>query len=192
MAKKKEENTPKNLKPLYPEGPCNRTDPIVRHDSEYSAGIVAKIYEPQYEEPGVKANSSQTYDNLAVDAIKVPVIKLNNTVLSAQQISYFKLSCTELVPTLKLYVTDANNTIQFKDVPGFDNVITIVMIIPVEGVYKKISLDFYIISCKFYDNYIIYNATFNIHHSSLRLCRNHSTFNTQHSTFIKIWQNQKK
>lgn len=160
MTKNEKENTPEKLKPLYPQGPCNRTDPIVRHDSEYSAGIVAKIYEPQYEEPGVNTNPSQTYDTLAVDAIKVPVIKLNNTVLSAQQISYFKLSCTDLVPTLRLHVTDVNNTIQFKDVPGFDNVITVVMIIPVEGVYKKISLDFYIINCKFYDNYNVYNATF--------------------------------
>ena len=100
MAKKKEENTPKNLKPLYPEGPCNRTDPIVRHDSEYSAGIVAKIYEPQYEEPGVKANSSQTYDNLAVDAIKVPVIKLNNTM------ERYKILVKQCIDKSEIFIED--------------------------------------------------------------------------------------
>ena len=35
------------LKPLYPEGPCNRTDPIVRHDSPYRGGVIVKLYEPQ-------------------------------------------------------------------------------------------------------------------------------------------------
>ena len=50
--------------------------------------------------------------------------------------------------------------IEFSDVPGFDNVITVVIIIPVDGVYKKISLDFYILSCNFSDNYASYFAVF--------------------------------
>ena len=43
-----------SLKPLYPAGPCNRTDPIVRHDSPYKGGAIVKIYEPQNDEETTK------------------------------------------------------------------------------------------------------------------------------------------
>ena len=149
-----------SLKPLYPDGPCNRTDPIVRHDSPYRGGIIVKLYEPQNDEESNKANPNNEFDTLAVNAIHVPVVKLNNRVLDSSQIDYFKLSSTGLVPTLVISVIDTNGMIQFSDVPGYDNVISIAIIIPVDGVYKKISLDFYIVSCKFLGNYVTYRATF--------------------------------
>lgn len=149
-----------SLKTLYPDGPCNRTDPIVRHDSPYKGGVVAKMYEPQSDPEYNKSNPNLNFDGLAVDAIRVPVVKLNNTVLSNDQIEYLKLSSTGLVPSLVISVTDNNGMIEFSDVPGYDNVITVVLIIPVDGVYKKISLDFYIVNCKFFGGSITYIATF--------------------------------
>lgn len=137
------------LKPLYPDGPCNRTDPIVRHDSPYRGGPVVKIYAPQNDSEVVSNNPNSGFDDLAVDAIHIPVVKLNNIVLNSSQIEYFKLYSTSIVPSLKISVKDSNGMIEFSDVPGYDNVITVVMIIPVDGVYKKVSLDFYIISCRF-------------------------------------------
>ena len=65
------------LKPLYPEGPCNRTDPIVRHDSQYRGGVIVKLYEPQNDLETNKNNPNANFDSLAVDAIHVPVVKLN-------------------------------------------------------------------------------------------------------------------
>ena len=149
-----------SLKPLYPAGPCNRTDPIVRHDSPYKGGAIVKIYEPQNDEETTKNNPNENFDNLAVDAVHVPVVKLNNIVLNSTQIEYFKLSSTGLVPSLIISVKDNNGMIEFSDVPGYDNVISVAMIIPVDGVYKKISLDFYIVSCKFFGNSVTYMATF--------------------------------
>lgn len=149
-----------SLKPLYPEGPCNRTDPIVRHDSPYKGGVIAKIYEPQTGDESTRNNPNSDFDKLAVDAIHIPVVKLNNFVLSSDQIEYFKLSSTGLVPSLIITVKDNNGMIEFSDVPGYDNVISVAMIIPVDGVYKKISLDFYIVSCKFFGQSITYMATF--------------------------------
>lgn len=155
-----EENKKDTLKPLYPDGPCNRTDPIVRHDSSYKGGTIVKLYQPQNDEEFVGNNPTTNFDDLAVDAIHRPVVKLNNIVLNGMQIEYFKLSSIGLVPSLIISVKDTDGMIKFSDVPGYDNVITIVMIIPTDGVYKKISLDFYIVSCKFYGNSITYMATF--------------------------------
>ena len=149
-----------SLKPLYPDGPCNRTDPIVRHDSQYKGGTVVKVYSPQNDKESKSTNPNTPFDDLAVDAIHIPVVKLNNIVLNSSQIEYFKLYSTGIVPSLMISVKDDNGMIEFSDVPGYDNVITIVMIIPVDGVYKKVSLDFYIVSCKFLGGYITYIATF--------------------------------
>lgn len=149
-----------SLKPLYPDGPCNRTDPIVRHDSQYKGGTVVKVYSPQNDKESNSTNPNTPFDDLAVDAIHIPVVKLNNIVLNSSQIEYFKLYSTGIVPSLMISVKDDNGMIEFSDVPGYDNVITVVMIIPVDGVYKKVSLDFYIVSCKFLGGYITYIAAF--------------------------------
>ena len=149
-----------SLKPLYPDGPCNRTDPIVRHDSPYKGGVIVKLYDPQTDEEGQNGNPNTNFDNLAVDGIHIPVVKLNNRVLDGTQIDYFKLSSIGLVPSLIISVRDPQRMIEFSDVPGYENVITVVMIIPVDEVYKKISLDFYIVSCKFLGDCVTYMATF--------------------------------
>lgn len=149
-----------NLKPLYPAGPCNRTDPIVRHSSPYKGGVIAKLYGPQNDQETTSSNPNSNFDSTSVDAVHIPVVKLNNRVLDNDQLEYFKLSSTGLVPSLIISVKDDNGMIEFSDVPGFDNVITIAMIIPVDGVYKKISLDFYIVSCKFFGSSVTYMATF--------------------------------
>ena len=123
-----------SLKPLYPAGPCNRTDPIVRHDSPYKGGAIVKIYEPQNDEETTKNNPNENFDNLAVDAVHVPVVKLNNIVLNSTQIEYFKLSSTGLVPSLIISVKDNNGMIEFSDVPGYDNVISVNMILTLNSV----------------------------------------------------------
>lgn len=148
------------LEKLYPEGPCNRTDPIVRHDTQYHGSVIVKTYEPQADDEYANTNPFQPYDYLAVDAIHRPLIKLNNIVLDGSQISYFRLNSIHLLPELFLSVNDPNNMIQFSDVPGYDNEITVVMIIPVDGIYKKISLNFYIYDCNFYDGGANFNAIF--------------------------------
>lgn len=155
------DNEQQQVKPLYPDGPCNRTDPIVRHESNYNSGTIVKTYIPQSsEDKDVETNPYLEQDNTAVDGIRIPLVKLNNRVINGSQIDYFKLSSTSFTPYLSISVIDDGGMIEFSDVPGFDNVITVVIIIPVDGVYKKISLDFYILSCNFSDNYASYFAVF--------------------------------
>ena len=38
------DNEKQQVKPLYPDGPCNRTDPIVRHESNYNSGTIVKTW----------------------------------------------------------------------------------------------------------------------------------------------------
>ena len=102
-----------SLKPLYPAGPCNRTDPIVRHDSPYKGGTIVKIYNPQNDEESTKSNPNSNFDNLAVDAIHMPLVKLNNMVLNGTQIEYFKLYSNGLVLYLIIFVKEDNGMIEF-------------------------------------------------------------------------------
>lgn len=151
---------PLQLKPLFPDGPTNRTDPIVRHSSPYSGGAIMKAYVPQNPNDSASGNSTAAYDSLYVDGVSAPLVKINNRVIEASNITYFKLSSVGLVPTLTISVVDEHGLIQFSDIPGYDNVISVVIIIPLEGVSKKISLDFYIISCVFGSGSVTYQGTF--------------------------------
>ena len=89
------DNEKQQVKPLYPDGPCNRTDPIVRHESNYNSGTIVKTYIPQSsEDKDVETNPGLEQDNTAVDGIRIPLVKLNNRVINGSQIDYFKLSST--------------------------------------------------------------------------------------------------
>lgn len=145
------------LQPVYPSGPTNRTDPIVRHDPAVKWGTVVKLYNSQdhMEDGGVQGTPN---DPTKHEAIFVPLVKLNNYVLELHEITWFKLYCDRFTPYLDITVDDIHNKIQFNDVPGLDNVITVVIIAPVDGVYKKIHMDFYITNVSYTGSTISYTA----------------------------------
>ena len=68
------------IKKFYPDGPTNRTDPIVRHDTKYSGELITTMYNPQYDTanggiPGTAVDATSR------DAIDYPLIRINNHVL---------------------------------------------------------------------------------------------------------------
>lgn len=137
-----------------PEQPINYTDPWVYHDPSVESSTVVRLYQPtttnkDAEERGVGTN--EPYDSLNVDGIFFPIIKFNNTVIDHYMIEYMKISYdySDFYPSLLLYIQDPNNSIAFSDTPGPNNVLTIIIVPPKDGLYKKISLDFYIDSCYF-------------------------------------------
>lgn len=150
------------LKPLYPSGPCNRTDPIVRHDPSIERSPIVKTYSPQSDEEFPNSHSGIRFDATMVDGIHVPLLKVNNNVIDMQAISYFKLNYNGLLPSVDVIIVDMDGMIEFSDVPGFNNVITVVMICPVDGIYKKVSLDFYITSCNFCGGMITYHGEYKL------------------------------
>jgi hypothetical protein len=133
------------LTELYPDGTCNRTDLIVRHDSKYSGGTVVKAWSPvNGQDENFRQSEVQVQDNTKIDGIKAPIIKVNNRVIDFGSIIYFDLKNIGIFPEIELTIYDDAGMINFGDTPGLNNVISVIMIPPVEGSYKKISLDFYI------------------------------------------------
>lgn len=133
------------LKELYPNGPCNRTDLIVRHDPDYASGAIVKTWHPMHtQEEDFRKGATQEQDNTKIDGIKAPILKVNNRVIDFGSIIYFNLKNIGIFPEIELTIYDDAGMINFGDAPGLNNVITVILIPPIEGSYKKISLDFYI------------------------------------------------
>ena len=144
--------------------PFNTTDPWVYHDPVVKPSTVARLMEQQnavlMNEKGSGAYEDRNTEN--VDAIEFPVIKVNNTELDESMIEYMCITYREFYPRLFLRVVDLENRISFSDVPGPNNVITVVMIPSNQGVYKSISIDFYVESAQFYkeESKIEYSAVY--------------------------------
>ncbi len=133
------------LKKIYPEGPANRTDPILRHDSPYTAETIAMLYRPQREEgsdPGVPQ------DNVQRDAIHYPLIRVNNHILLEDSIVHFALHHDRFMPYIELTFRDTDNVVQFSDMPGLDNVVTVVMIENHPVAHRPVKLNFYVTECR--------------------------------------------
>lgn len=128
--------------------PLNWTDPIVRHDPTFEKGKVAKMYQAQNaQNSSEKTNdvgTEQQEDMLRVEGIYQPVIKLNNFVIDVSNIESITLYYKDFLPTIDLWIEDPQRLFSFKDVPGQNNVITLIIIPPKNGAYKGISLDFFI------------------------------------------------
>ena len=135
------------LKELYPTGTCNKTDPIVRHDSHYESSSVVTLYRPQNNEDNL-GTQNEPFEPTLDDAINYPLIRINSHLLSEDQIVKFVLHHDKLTPYLDLIFDDISNVIQFSDMPGLDNVITVVILEPVLDVHRPIKLDFYVTSCR--------------------------------------------
>lgn len=133
------------------EPPFNTTDPWVYHDPSIGPSPVARALQQQnaeyMNEKG--AGMSEDRNTTNVEAIEWPVIKVNNTELDEHMIDYMCISYRDFYPTLYLRVFDQENRISFADVPGPNNVITVVLMPSNQGVYKSISIDFYVDSCNF-------------------------------------------
>ena len=145
--------------------PINPTDPKVVFDPSYGFSNIVVPYYPADNNPNVTNNGQGKLgqDPLKIDAIRIPLIKLNNKVINQANILDCIITFNDFLPKVKLTIDDLNGSIQATDIPGMDNVITIILTAPVEGASKKISLDFYITNCSFnLDRTITYFGEFKL------------------------------
>lgn len=120
----------------------NITDPKVVFDPKFKKTEVAKAWKPQNDESPVNENVDYT----KIDGYKVPIIKINTQVIANDDIVMMRINYCGFKPTVELILKAANYL--DLEIPGMPNRMTIVMLPPVDGTYKKISLDFYITSIK--------------------------------------------
>jgi len=153
-----EQNTTPKLK-----DPRNPYDPIVVFDPELPETKVVVGYYPENEaDKATSSRNPQEGAETRQTGIRFPLIKVNNNVINKGKIKAFKLSIMNFLPEIHLEISDADGLIQATDVPGFNNVITVILIAPVDGANKKITLNFYIKSCKFDNGTGIYDGEYKL------------------------------
>lgn len=134
--------------------PYNPTDPIVVFDPTMKKSIVVKNFIADSETSSDIRSISEA-NVLNIEGVKIPIISLNNSHVEDKDILQFKLSLKDFLPTLELKIYDQDGRIKAMDVPGMENSITVVLISPIDGANKKISIDFYIDECNFNDDHTI-------------------------------------
>lgn len=125
--------------------PKNPLDPIVVFDPEYEASVIILPY-TDYSD---NKPSGDDRDPLNIEAIYTPLIKLNNKVIFPRDIYSMSIRLKNFLPEIELIVYDMEKNIQATDIPGMNNVITVILTAPVNGANKKMSMDFYIKDCLF-------------------------------------------
>lgn len=161
MAENKNENNPQQT--LIE--PYNVTDPKVWLDPNIKKSTIVKPYlEQPHGDPTENANNivmdsnakdnssifdtEQYQDALKVDGIYVPLIQLNNHVLDKKDIVLFTLHYDSFLPNADIVIKDSGY-IKATDMPGLNNNVTVVLLPSVDGIYKKITLDMYIVDVQF-------------------------------------------
>lgn len=144
--------------------PYNPTDPIVVFDpSLEKTELVRDFIGSEMNEAADDEGDVPDANNLNIDGVKIPIIQLNNTAIDFENVEEMTISLKGFLPELELKIYDYDGIIQSSDVPGMSNLVTVVLLSPVEGTNKKISLDFYITECKFNkDNTALYKGVMNL------------------------------
>lgn len=123
----------------------NVTDPIVIFDPTFERTTVAVSYVPgdgeDPEKPDDPTGMTPGEDRTKVSGIRYPIIKIDNFVIPETSIQYMKLDFNEFLPNIELKII--NDQIAQQITPGLVNKITVVLVPPADGTYRKISIDFY-------------------------------------------------
>lgn len=124
----------------------NETDPLVVRDPSFPKTEIIKFWQPQNKgEETTKDTGKNTSneDQTRVDGIKYPILLVNKTIIDRQHIRRLKLRTISGVPSLGFSIVKSSDITFIKTI-GLVNKVTVVFLPPVDGTYRKISLDFYI------------------------------------------------
>lgn len=134
------------------EHPINWTDPIVWHDPTIDTGVIVKLLETDIDGEDVVSALDHQQTSHNIDAVYFPLIKINQYILSNDQIIFMKLESTEILPTLSIRIIDTDGKISKLNSTGLNNSVIVVITAPLNGVYRKIKLQFYIIDVTPYNS----------------------------------------
>lgn len=76
--------------------------------------------------------------------IRIPLVKVNDIVVDAQDILYMELNGMDIIPRLELTIKDSTGTIKGLQQPSSDNEVRIQILPRMDNAYKKIDMTFYI------------------------------------------------
>ena len=125
--------------------PLNPTDPIVHHDrSKAFDHIVTLNEESDNSTDGNNPKPDTLTDSKHVNGIFFPLVNLNGLVINKDNIQEMIIQIKDFAPTLYLTIYDEHREIVGINRPTMNNFVSIIMVPPVDGVYKSISMKFYI------------------------------------------------
>lgn len=140
----------------------NLLDPKVVFDPTKATTTVPKYWitntEDDDENAAGNVNVKPNADMTKSDGIIFPLVKIDSQVVPAQYIKRCKLSYKDFIPELSLIIREYPELML--STTGMVNKVTIVMVPPVDGTYKKISVDFYIVSKSEYNGEIFFTCDY--------------------------------
>lgn len=152
----KTEGKPTNVEPeeQQPTGEINRTDPKVCHDPSISVEGIARLYSNQnkFNMEDDELSTINQYDSLKIDGIEYPLVTINNRNVENHEIVDMKISYEAFLPTINITVRDEQESEQKIYTTQMSGLIKVVMVSPVDKVYKKILLNFRILNVSFDPN----------------------------------------
>lgn len=123
----------------------NYTDPKVCHDPTMQWEGIARLFTDQNKvnmENGEDISSHNKYDSIRIDAIEYPLIAINNRNVENHEIYKMIINYDSFLPKLYLEVFDEHQNEQKLNTTQMSGLIRVVMISPVDKVYRKILLNF--------------------------------------------------
>lgn len=168
------EGKPEEVKELPKD---ERLEPIVYLDPKIQASTIVKQFveqhsnvvptnEPSKEEPnstgtvGTPTNTDDTSpmkpgneenDTTKTNGILVPLVNIAGQIIDDSNIVKLRIATDDILPELDLVIKDEKELISTMAKPGLGSTITVILLPPKDGAYKKISLDFTIDS--YYEDY---------------------------------------
>lgn len=123
----------------------NYTDPVVLHDPKIPVATIIDTFSDD-------KNSHNTIDTLKVNAIRFPEIRINNLLVPLHRLLSMSIDYTDFAPSAIVKLHDPDDYIRFNGLVQMNNEMVIIFTTPIDGVYKKVSLRFYIKNQHFNDN----------------------------------------
>lgn len=121
----------------------NITDPIVFIDpvNMYAKSVDVYLKQDQTNGPAIDERK-QLEDIQKTRGVVYPLLNVFTSQIDDIKILYYKLSSTEFLPKLFFVLNNADGTYVHKDIPSQNNTVTTMILASVDGVYKKIALEF--------------------------------------------------
>lgn len=140
----------------------NLLDPKVVFDPTRPTTTVATSWvtndtsDPEAAESDV--NLRPPKDQTKVNGILVPIVRIDSHVIQQQNIHKLVLSYTGFIPSLDITILKYPELVV--NTTGMVNKLTVIMIPPVDGTYKKVSVDFYITNVMESNGKVMYSCTY--------------------------------
>lgn len=122
------------------EEPFNETDPFVVFDPNIPKPVVPQDYVSGEEQEIAFSD----VEKVKVDGIDYPLLVINSMAVDPKLISFFKFSLRGFLPELEFTINDPNKIFEASGTPGLTNIVIAVMTPQFNGIYRKISMAFYI------------------------------------------------